>query len=69
MGNLISGLFGGKPKEPKMVAQPEPVEKISQSNIEKDRVMRNFAKIRRATLLNNQITQKANIKPQTLGKV
>ena len=65
MTDAISSLFGGKPKQPKLVTQPIPIEKISQSNIEKDKVMRDLAKRRRATVM-NQLTQ-ANIRKQTLG--
>lgn len=65
MSSVFSGLFGGKPKTLKLVTQPEPIEKIMQSNIADDAVRKELAKRQRATML-SQLSQ-ANIKRQTLG--
>ena len=65
----MSFLFG-RPKTPKMPAIPEvePIiqtEKIQQTPEDKQAILKNLAKRRRATVL-SQLTA-ANIKTQTLG--
>ncbi len=64
MGPLIDALFGKKPKM-EAIEQPKPVEKVLQGDIEKDKIMKDFAKRKRATMLNQLTT--ANIKVQKLG--
>jgi hypothetical protein len=66
MGNVISNLFGGKPKKPNLVTQPTPIEKVQQSNIEKEKIMKEMAKRRKATLLQQGLGQ-LNIKQESLG--
>lgn len=66
MSSVISNLFGGKPKKPNLVTQPIPIEKVQQSNIEKDKVMKDMAKRRKATLLTQGLGQ-LNIKQESLG--
>jgi len=65
MGEVFSALFGGKPKEPDLIKQKPSIEQIQQGDIEKEKVLNQFVKRKRATLL-NQLTQ-ANIKTQRLG--
>ncbi len=65
MSQIISGIFGGKPKPPKLIEQKKPVEKITQ-NIEKDKILREFSKRKRATLLSTG-GGTANIRTQKLG--
>jgi hypothetical protein len=60
MGNI----FGGKPKTPK-IQEVTPLEKVYQSDEEKQKIYKNMAKRRKATVL-SQLTQ-ANIKTQKLG--
>lgn len=64
MTDVMSGLFG-KTKKPKMITQPTPVEKIQQPEVEKEKLYREMAKRRRATML-SQLGE-ANIKRQQLG--
>ena len=66
MGNVISSLFGKKPKKPPLVTQVQPIEKILQGDVEKDKILRDFAKRRKATML-NQVTGEPAIKTQKLG--
>ena len=67
MGNVLSGLFGGKPSTPKLVTQATPIEKVQQSNIADDTTLKQLAKLRRATMLAQQGMGDATIKRQTLG--
>ena len=62
----MDNLFGGKPKTPTLVQQAQPVEKVQQSNIEREKVMTELAKRKRATLLSENLGA-ANVKRQTLG--
>lgn len=66
MGSMLSSLFGGKPKKPQIVSQPPPVQEVNQSD-EKQKIMLELAKKRRATILNQQGTDEAKIRKQTLG--
>ena len=65
--DLMSSLFGGTPKMPKLVRQPEPIEKVQQSNIADMQVRKALAKRRRATILANQDMTEANIMKRKLG--
>lgn len=70
MGNVISGLFGGKPKKPKLVVTPTPIEKIQQqTNIADETTRKRLAKLRRATMLSQQELGQKNIQVQKLGAV
>ncbi len=60
----MSSLFGGRPKKPKLQVIT-PIEKVQQGNITDENVRRDFAKRRKATVL-NQLTE-ANIKKNKLG--
>ena len=61
----ISGMFGGKPKKPQMVQQTTPVEQVQQNDVEKDKILKELGKRRRATVL-AQLTA-ANVKRQRMG--
>ena len=62
---MSNSLFGGKPKKPKQeVAQP--IQKVQQSNIADESIRKEWAKRRRATIL-NQVSGEANISRKKLG--
>jgi len=62
----MSMLFGGKPSKPKL-QEVIPIEKIVQSDEEKDTITKSLVKRKKATIY-NQLSQ-ANIKQQKLGAV
>jgi len=66
MSDVLSSLFGGKPKKPPLVTQTQPIEKVLQGDVEKDKILRDFAKRRKATML-NQVSGEPAIKTQKLG--
>jgi len=62
--NAISKIFGGRPSQPKPVT---PAREISQQPAinERDRILKQFAKMRRATTT-SELSQ-ANVRRRTLG--
>lgn len=67
MSNTISKLFGAKPKKPTVVKAQEPVEKVQaeQNEVERQQLIKEFAKKRRATLLSE--SGQASIGRKALG--
>ena len=64
LDKIFGGLFG-KMHSPPEVKQVTPLEKVQQSNVSRERVLKEFAKRRRATLL-SQLGE-ANIRSRKLG--
>ena len=64
MSSVLSKVFGGKPQAPKPYT---PVREISQSSAqsERDRILKQFSKMRRATMT-SELSQ-ANVRRRTLG--
>ena len=68
MGNTLSGIFGGRPKEPKLIKQTTPIERIQQdSNIADQATMKALAKRCRATILSQTGAASPTINRTTLG--
>jgi len=61
----MSNIFGKPPQQPKVVKQQQP-QRVEQTDEERKRLMKEFAKRKRATML-SQLSSQVNIRTQKLG--
>lgn len=60
----LGALFGKKPRPPEVVKQT-PIEKVQQSNISRESIIKEYAKRRKATMM-SQLSE-ANVSQRMLG--